>query len=198
MKKADAVLYEAKNTGRNRIENHICEEEYMDVYEAIRTRKSVRSFLDKPVEDAKLGRIFEAARLAPSARNDQEWRFVIVREEELRKKLAEAASNQHFIAEAPVVIACCAAPVGRVMRCGFEPYPIDVAIIMDHISLLAVSEGLGTCWIGSFDQEAVKKILRIPLDIKVVELMPLGYPKNPNAVAKERLKLDTLIHYETW
>ncbi len=107
----------------------------MNVIDAIKTRKSVRAYLDKPVEDAKLSAILEAARLAPSASNRQEWRFVIVRDPATRRKIAEIAGSQEFIAEAPVVIVACAETDGRIMKCGQACYPIDVAIALDHITL---------------------------------------------------------------
>jgi nitroreductase len=170
----------------------------MDVYEAIRQRKSVRSYLDKPVEREKLERVLEGARMAPSASNRQEWRFVVVTDPQKRRRLAEEAAGQRFIAEAPVVIAACAQSDGKIMRCGQACYPIDVAIAIDHLTLAAAAEGLGTCWIGSFDPGVVRKILAIPEEIVVVELLPLGYPKDPERVEKSRLPLATIVRYESW
>jgi nitroreductase len=170
----------------------------MDVMVAIRTRKSVRAYLARPVEDEKLNVVLEAARLAPSASNRQEWRFVVVREIEIRKKLAAAAGGQAFVGEAPVLIVACAETDGHVMRCGQLCYPIDVAIALDHMSLAAVELGLGSCWIGLFDEKKVKEILHIPDEIRVVELMLLGYPADPSAVAKKRLPLDRIVKYEYW
>jgi nitroreductase len=170
----------------------------MNVMDAIKTRKSVRAYMDRPVEEDKLSVILEAGRLAPSASNRQEWRFVIVRETETRKKIAQAAGNQEFIAEAAVVIVACAETDERVMMCGQACYPIDVAIALDHITLAAVELGLGTCWIGHFDEAEVKKILGIPDAIHVVELMPLGYPANPSTVEKNRLPLSNIVKYEHW
>jgi len=170
----------------------------MNVIDAIKTRKSVRRYLNKPIEDKKLTTILEAARLAPSANNLQEWRFVVVRDSETRKKLAEAACNQRFVAQAPIVIAACAETDNHVMTCGQLCYPIDVAIALDHITLAAVELGMGTCWIGAFDEKKVKHILGIPKNIHVVELMPLGYPANPSPVKKSRLSLDAITRYEHW
>lgn len=170
----------------------------MDVYDAIRIRRSVRAFLRQPVEKEKLDRIFAAVRLAPSARNRQEWRFVVVTGDVMRGRLAREAANQPFLAEAPVVLACCAETDGRVMRCGQPCYPIDVAIAMDHLSLAAAAEGLGTCWIGSFDEGIVKGLLGIPEAIRVVELMPLGYPADPAAVEKTRLSVPEFLRFERW
>ena len=170
----------------------------MEVYEAIRTRKSVRAFLPRPVPDELLRRVLEAARGAPSARNAQEWRFVAVRESATRERLALEAARQPFIGTAPVLLACCAETDGRIMRCGQPAYPIDVAIAMDHLSLAAAAEGLGTCWIGSFDEGLTKEILGIPAAVRVVQLMPVGYPVDPSVITKSRLGLDTLLHYERW
>jgi nitroreductase len=170
----------------------------MDVYEAIRTRKSVRAFRDTPVEQAVLLRVMEAARAAPSAKNAQEWRFVAVRDRETRERIARDAARQVFIGTAPVLLACCALTDGRVMRCGQPAYPIDVAIAMDHLSLAAAAEGLGTCWIGSFDEQLVKQILGIPAAARVVDLMPLGYPVDPSPAAKSRLSMEEILHAERW
>lgn len=170
----------------------------MDVLDAIRTRKSVRKYLNKTVEKEKLITILEAGRLAPSASNRQEWRFVIVRDRETKRKLAEVANRQTFIGEAPVVIVACAQIDGHVMKCGQLCYPIDVAIALDHITLAAVELGLGTCWIGAFDENEVKEILGIPPEIRVIGIMPLGYPSNSSVVNKKRLPLNEIVKYEHW
>lgn len=170
----------------------------MDIYEAIRARKSVRAYRDIPVDDQTLERIFEAVRLAPSARNAQEWRFVVVRDQATRERIAVEAAAQPFIGQAGAVIACCAEAEGRVMRCGQAPYPIDVAIAMDHLSLAAVAEGLGTCWIGSFDEAIVKRILGIPPAVRVVELMSLGVPVDGSPVWKQRLDRGQIMRLERW
>ena len=170
----------------------------MDVYEAITTRKSVRTFQDKDVAEDVISRLLEAARLAPSAGNRQEWRFVVVRDAATRKRLAQAANGQRFVGEAPVVLACCAETDGHVMSCGQACYPIDVAIAIDHLTLCAVAEGLGTCWIGAFNEAQVKDILEIPHEIRVVELLPIGYPEDPLPAEKKRLPLSDIVKYERW
>jgi nitroreductase len=169
----------------------------MELMEAIRTRRSIRHYRPEAVERDKLLRVLEAGRLAPSARNEQEWRYIIVEEATMRQKLMQAASNQTFVAEAPVVIVACAETDSRMMQCGQLTYPIDVAISLDHITLKAVEEGLGTCWIGAFDADQVKKLLSIPDYILVVELLTLGYPtKPPNP--RTRLSLDEIVRFEKW
>lgn len=158
----------------------------------------MRAFSDQPVEHSKIEAVLEAARLAPSARNRQEWRLVVVTGEETRKQLMHAAGNQPFVGEAPVVIVCCAETAREKMTCGLESYPIDVAIAIDHMTLAAVELGLGTCWIGKFDPSAVREICGIPREIEVVELLPLGYPKDPQVTEKPRLALDEIVRWERW
>ena len=170
----------------------------MTVTEAIGLRKSVRSWAEKPVEEEKLRAVLEAARLAPSASNRQEWRFVVVRDEETRKALAKAAHNQTFVGEAPVVIAACAETDEHEMACGQVSYPIDVAIALDHLTLAALEQGLGTCWIGAFSEPEAKKVLGIPEEIRVVELMPLGYPADPSPKKKSRKAFDEVVRWERW
>ncbi|MFH1707563.1 MAG: nitroreductase family protein [Planctomycetota bacterium] len=169
----------------------------MEVHEAIQKRYSVRSYLDRPVEEAKLLAVLEAARLAPSASNRQEWRFVVVRDPEVRSALCAAGSDQPFIAQAPVVIACCAETDGHAMRCGHKCFLIDVAIAVDHMTLRALELGLGSCWVGAFDAPAVRRILGIPDRVEVVELLALGYPAD-SWRAKRRLSLAAIVKYDTW
>ncbi|MFB3883486.1 MAG: nitroreductase family protein [Armatimonadota bacterium] len=169
----------------------------MRVSDAIAARHSVRKYEDRAVEPEKMQRVLEAARLAPSASNRQEWRFVVVQEQGLRKKLVEAARGQAFVGQAPVVIVACAAGTDHIMPCGLPSFSIDVAIALDHLSLAAVEEGLGTCWIGAFDQQKVKALLGIPDDVCVVELMPLGYPADA-ARPKQRKALGEIAMRERW
>lgn len=170
----------------------------MDVIEAIKTRKSVRSYLDKAVEDEKLFHILGAARLAPSAFNRQRWRFVIVRDRRTREKLSKVAKIPTFVKKSPIIIVACAKTDSCMMRYGQPCFPIDVAIALDHITLAAVEYGLGSCWINAFDENKVKEILGIPDEIRVIALMPLGYPSDPSVVEKERLPLDEIVKYDNW
>jgi len=170
----------------------------MDVYEAISTRKSVRAFKERDVPEEVITRVLDAARKAPSANNSQEWRFVVIRDHETREKISQAACGQRFIATAPVVIACCADTDDRIMTCNQRAYPINVAIAVDHITLCASAEGLGTCWVGAFYEDHVKEILGIPPHIRVVILIPLGYPQDPAPVSKFRLPLEEIVKYERW
>ena len=147
------------------------------VLEAIKKRQSVRSYQNKEIPEDVLRQVLEAGRLAPSANNKQHWKFIVVKDEDLRKKLVPACKNQKFVEEAPVVIAGCGTDPDYVMTCGEHSYSIDLAIALDHISLEAASLGLGTCWIGAFYQDQVKEILGVPEGVRVVNLLTLGYPK---------------------
>lgn len=152
----------------------------MDFYEVIRTRRSIRSYKPDPIPEEVLMRIMDAARIAPSGSNRQPWKFIVVKDEELRKRLAAACHNQTFIAEAPVIIVACGYNIhwNRGGYMGDLSMLIDVSIAFTHLILAARAEGLGTCWIGAFDNEEVKKILGVPEDVNVVAITPLGYPKD--------------------
>jgi len=167
---------------------------FMEFKEVIQKRYSCRSYKDEPVPEEKILSLLEAARLAPSAHNRQPYRFIVVKDKEKIKKLAEAA-NQSFIAEAPVVIVGVALDPEDVLPCEVPTYAVDVAIAMEHIALQATDEGLGSCWIGAFSQEKVKEILQIPEDQKVVALMPIGWPNDFPSV-KERKNLEDLVSYQ--
>ena len=150
----------------------------MDVLDVIQNRRSIRAFKYRTVEEDKIKRVLEAARLSPSAKNLQERFFIVVKDKAKRRALADAAHGQSFVGDAPVVIVACADNTNYTMPCGQLAYPIDTAIAVDHMTLQAVAEGLGTCWIGAFSEEQVKELLNIPDQIRAVALLPIGYPKN--------------------
>jgi nitroreductase len=169
----------------------------MDFLALVQARYSVRSYLPRPVETDKLDRILEAVRLAPSGSNRQPWKFVVVRDAETRRRLATACCNQQFIAEAPVVVAGVGLTPGREMLCGIPGDPVDVAIALEHLALAAAAEGLGTCWIGAFHQDQVRRALGIPDSAKVVEVMTLGYPAD-HPRGKTRKPLGDIVCFERW
>jgi nitroreductase len=168
----------------------------MNLMQAVRARRSIRNFLDKPVEEEKLLAVLEAGQLAPSAKNMQDWKFIVVRDFVTRQRLAEAARDQQFVGQAPVVIAACGTS-DLVMTCGQPAYAIDVAIALDHMTLAAASLDLGTCWIGAFYEEKVKEILGVPQEVRVVALLPLGYPAEQPG-PRPRKSLDEIIAREHW
>lgn len=166
----------------------------MEFHETIRQRCSVRSYTDKPVDDEVLRRILEAARLAPTARNRQEWKLVIVTDAEKRKQLADA-SEQDWLATAPVILAIVGLTDYR-MFCNVPADPVDCAIVLDHLSLAATAEGLGTCWVGHFKQDPCRQILGVPKDFTIIELMTLGHPAGQPRPDKPRKDLKELLCWE--
>ena len=166
----------------------------MSVYEAIKKRRSVRGYQDKDIPQETLEEILDAARLAPSARNKQQWKFIVVENEEIKQKLVSAANDQKFVGEASVVIAGVALEPDHKMSCEVPAYAVDLAIALDHITLAAQDNGLGTCWIGAFSQQKAKEVLEVPEEYKIVGLMPLGYPAD-SAGTKNRKDLSEVVSY---
>ncbi len=150
----------------------------MDVLEAIRTRRSVRSYSDQPIPGEVMERMRQALRLAPSACNYQPWHFIFVSDEGLRRQIAIAANGQSWMADAPVTVVTCGLPERAYKHMGGygNSVDMDVAIALDHLTLAAVADGLGTCWIGAYAEPEVKRLLEVPRSVKVVAMTPLGYP----------------------
>jgi nitroreductase len=152
----------------------------MDVFEAISKRRSIRRYKDTPVEEDKLGKILEAARIAPSAANRQEWKFLVVQDKETRELLVDAANGQKFVGEAPVTIVAISTESERIMPCGQPAYAVDLSIAVSFMILEATELGLGTCWLGAYKEDEVKKILDIPEEVRVPAMFTLGYAdENP-------------------
>lgn len=166
----------------------------MKLYEAIEKRCSVRKYKDKAVEDDKLSRVLNAGRVAPSASNRQDWKFIVVRDQAIRTELVKA-TEQPWMQAVPIIIAV----VGtndRTMFCEIPSAPVDCSIAIDHMTLAAVAEGLGTCWIGHFNQGDCKKILGVPDDAKIVQMLTLGYPGEAGPKEKSRKDFDEVVCYE--
>jgi nitroreductase len=171
----------------------------MDVYEAIKTRTSVRGYRSTPVEDDKLKRILDAARLAPSGKNGQPWSFIVIKDLETRKKLVGACKGQSYVGEAPVVVAVCGREELAYQKMGgyWNSLPVDIGISLEHLMLAAAAEGLGTCWIGAFIEGDVREILGVPAEVKIVALTPVGYPKGER-VTMPRKPLEEITMRERW
>lgn len=160
-----------------------------DFLNLIKFRRSIRKFSDKPIEEDKLNLILESARLAPSSSNSQPWHFVVVNDKEVMNKLVDAVPlgirPNIWFSNAPIVIACLAKPhiiehkFAKILANDF--HSIDTAIAIEHMVLAATSLGIGTCWVGWFDQKKVKKILSVPRGWDVVMLLPLGYPEDKSS-----------------
>jgi len=169
----------------------------MDVSTAISQRSSVRAYKTTEVEEDKLTKILEAARLSPSASNRQEWKFIVVRAKETKKKLAKAAFGQSFIEQAPVVIVACGTESKAMMACGQPTHTVDVSIACAYVTLQACELGLGTCWIGAFEEDEARKILNIPEHVRPVAMIPLGYPDQLPS-KKLRKSLDQIVCNEKY
>jgi nitroreductase len=154
---------------------------FMDVEEAIRKRRSVRKYLDKEVEREKLLKVLDAGRLAPSANNSQSWDFVVVQNKETRGKIAQGTVFARFLDQAPVVVVGVGNPKSRY-------HVTDVSIALENMALQATELGLGSCWVGDFREERVKKLLGIPKGLKIVCLLALGYQRFERTAKEEVLR----------
>ncbi len=171
----------------------------MEFYEVIRQRLSVRAYKPDPVPDDVLNRILEAGRLAPSAKNFQPWKFIVVKDEKIKQELVPACRNQMFIAQAPIVICACAVleQAWKGMGGYWSAAEVDVTIALEHIILAAANEGLGTCWIGAFIEEEVRRVLGIPAGVKPVALTPIGYPAQESK-PRPRKGLGEIVCYDRY
>ncbi len=149
----------------------------MDLYEVIRTRRSIRAYKQNSVEEDKLQRILDAVKSAPSAANRQPVHFIVVKNDEVKQRLKDAYSQRWFFTAPIIICACAIADKAWKRNDGKEYVNVDVAIAMDHLILAASAEGLGTCWIAAFKPEVVKEALNIPDNIEPLVLTPLGYPE---------------------
>jgi len=199
----------------------------VSVLEVISRRRSVRSYRSEPIPDEVLARLLEALRLAPTGGNRQPFKFVIVGDTRTKSRIAAACrwtpgrpKGHEFIAEAPVVIVACGSEKDGVTRfykdgqtsltMGQIPDKIDkddaqflnltavdVAIALDHLSLVAAEQGLGTCWIAALDEHELKAILSIPDEMRVLFVMPVGYTDSwPEA--RPRKRLEQIVCYENY
>jgi nitroreductase len=171
----------------------------MDVFETIKGRRSIRAYRDIEVPQEIVEKLIEAARWAPSAGNIQPWEFIIVRNPETKRRLAEAALGQSFIEEAPVVIVVCADEERSARGYGTRGRTLyciqDTAAAIQNIHLAAYALGLGTCWVGAFKEDEARKILNIPGGVRPVAIIPVGYPaESPSPRSRRPLK--EIIHYE--
>ena len=170
----------------------------MNFQELIRARYSVRAYKPVPVEEEKLARILEAARLAPTAANRQPFRVIVLptkgREADLRR-----VYGRDWFTQAPLVLAVCALPAeGWVRKAdGWNAAEVDATIAMAHIVLAAAEEGLGTCWIAAFDPAAAREALGLPAEVIPSAFTPLGYPADSPA-AKKRRPLADLVRKDRW
>ena len=172
----------------------------MDALECMATRRSIRKFLDIPVEFEKVGNILDAARFAPSAGNLQDWKFILVTDDKMRQDIAKACVEQHWIGTAPVIIIVCTDPekTKRFYGRSGEKFSIqNGAAVVQNMLLAAHAQGLGSCWIGAFEDEAIKRMFSIPDNIIVQAIVPLGYP-DEKVPMPLRFTLENTTYIESW
>jgi nitroreductase len=169
----------------------------MDFERLVQTRYSTRAYQDRPIEDEKMHLVLEAARLAPTAANKQPFRLIVVTDPTVRSDM-KAAYNRQWFYTAPVIILGVGVPTESWVRADGKTYnDVDVAIVMDHLTLQAADLGLGTCWIADFDADATRDVLNLPDHVEPVILTPLGYPADEPRV-KRRKDLDQLVMRDRW
>ncbi|MEM2321100.1 MAG: nitroreductase family protein [Candidatus Bathyarchaeia archaeon] len=173
----------------------------MDLFETIKLRRSIRAFTKEDVSDEQIEKTLEAARWAPSAGNLQPWEFIVIRKPEVKREIARAALNQTFIEEAPVVIVVCAneARSGSVYGSrGVNLFCIqDTAAAIENMLLAACALGLGACWVGAFHEEEVRRILKVPRNVRPIAIIPIGKPAEKPSPPRRR-PLREIVHYETF
>jgi nitroreductase len=171
----------------------------VDFYETVQRRLSVRTYKPDPVPEDVLNRVLEAGRLAPSAKNNQPWKFIVVKDPAIRAALVPACRGQASVGEAPVVICGCAVEEQAWKRMGgyWSAEAVDLAIALEHMVLAATAEGLGTCWVGAYLEEEVRKVLAIPAGVRPIALTPLGYPARESR-PQPRKPLTDIICYDQY
>jgi nitroreductase len=184
----------------------------MDLFEAIKTRRSVRKYLNKTVEDKKLEAVLEAVRMAPSWANYQCWRLIVVKDSVTREKISALSYVESFfatkgyktnpsmkaLAEAPVVIVLCADPSQSGSLWNQNYYLVDAGLAAQNMMLAARAQGLGTVFVGVYDEEKLKSLLHIPADIRIVGLLPLGYPVEERNDGPARKPVHEFCFSEEW
>src|SRR4030043_560082 len=163
----------------------------------IEKRKSIRSYKSQAVKEEDLNYVLEAFRKAPSAKNLQPWKLIVVKDKKKINDLSIACNNQTFLAEAPILIVACASEDDAYSSMGgyMNSFPIDLGIALEHLILAATEKGLGTCWIGAFKEKLVKDLLDIPENVRVVALTPLGYPAMEGRI-RGRKSLSEIVCYD--
>jgi nitroreductase len=177
------------------------------VFNAAKRRRSIRSYLEKEIEDEKLNLILESARLAPSATNAQDWFFYVVKDKEKRVKIASSMpfGMNPFLKEAPIIIVGCKKTSGLLQRASKAIVrkswsEINVTIALENMVLTAADLDIGSCWIGLFDEQKIRRTLNIPAEHEIVALLPIGYPTTPSTEesiggvqSKSRLTLNEIV-----
>lgn len=168
----------------------------MNVTEALKTLRSIREYESKAVEPEKITKALEAARLAPSALNNQPWRYIVVQDQGTIEKINYACNQTWFV---PAMIIGCVDPSQSYVREDGEGYwKMDLAVSMHNLMLSAWEMGLGTCWVTAFSEKEIIKLLGIPHYLRVLAMTPIGYPVKDKPPVSKRKPLNDIVHYEKW
>ena len=169
----------------------------MSLVPHIENWQSIRQFSSQTIPKERINRILEAGRKAPSAKNRQPWRFIIIDNPEVKKKIETAAFGQEHVGQAPVIIAACTTNIDYRMPNGQISYPIDLTMAVSFMMLQAQAEELGTCIVTTFDEQEVKEILTVPYSMRVVMLLLLGQvEEKPFPTSRKPLK--RIVSYNHW
>lgn len=169
----------------------------MGLLPEIEQRRSIHQFADAEISDEVTGRIVEAGRLAPSAKNRQAWRFIVVRSAQTRAKLQDACFGQEYVGQASLIVALCTTNIDYRMPNGINSYPVDLGIAGAFMMLQAQHEGLASCAVTTFDEADVKALLSVPYKMRVVMLLTIGVPDETPEL-QQRLPLDRVVGHEHW
>ena len=180
----------------------------MEFESVVKTRKSIRDYSDKEVEDEKINFVLESARLAPSWANKQCWHFIIVKDKKIIEDLSKTSIINRWLKNAPIIIVACGDKSKSGSKNDINYFIVDVSIALEHLVLAATDKGLGTCWIAGFSEKKVKELIKIPNHIRVIALTPLGYPTKKNSFvgklfkvvtrSKKRKSIDKIVHENVW
>jgi nitroreductase len=169
----------------------------MQFEKLIRARYSVRAYKSDPIPDRVMEKVLEAGRLAPTAANRQAFRILVIHTQGRGEELKRIYSRDWFV-QAPVVIGVCSLSDSCWVRADGKSYgEVDAAIVMDHLILAAADQGLGSCWIGAFAEQAAREVLGLPDSVEPVVFTPLGYPAD-KAGEKKRHSVEELVRFESW
>ncbi len=172
----------------------------MDVLETMKKRRPVKRFKRIPLTDEKLNSVLGSMRLAPSAANSQPWKFIVVRDDQMKQRLASACQGQKFIADAPVLVVGCATIAEAFPYLGMymSSYPMDMGLALGSGELTAYAEGLACHWVYQFHNEKIQELLSIPQgDVNVVFILALGYA-DEEGEPDGRKNLSEIVRYEKY
>jgi nitroreductase len=169
----------------------------MELLDEIKNRVSASKFKKNPIKKDIIERILEAGQVAPSAKNRQPWRFVVITDEKLKEKIKEFSYGQEHVGDAPVIVAACSTNIEYTMPNGQAAYPIDISFAVSFMTLQAQHEGLGSCVVTMFNENPLKEILSIPYPMRIVMLLLLGY-SDDKLIIRDRKQIKQISSFNHW